>query len=44
MTHILHIDTSPRAERSVSRGISNEFVTAWKEAHPKIHSLTEIWS
>lgn len=33
MTHILHIDSSPRAERSVSRTISNDFITAWKEGH-----------
>lgn len=35
MTHILHIDASPRAERSVSRTLSKEFVTAWKTAHPE---------
>lgn len=34
MAHILHIDTSPRAERSVSRTLSKEFITAWKAAHP----------
>ena len=35
MTHILHIDSSPRAERSISRTISNDFITAWKQAHPE---------
>lgn len=34
MAHILHVDTSPRAERSISRNLSHEFVTAWKAAHP----------
>jgi FMN-dependent NADH-azoreductase len=35
MVHILHIDSSPRAERSYSRKLSYEFVTAWKTAHPE---------
>lgn len=34
MAHILHIDSSPRAERSHSRTLSYEFITAWKTAHP----------
>lgn len=34
MSHILHLDSSPRAERSVSRMLSHEFVTAWQESHP----------
>lgn len=34
MAHILHIDSSPRAERSHSRKLSYEFITAWKSAHP----------
>ena len=34
MSHILHLDSSPRAERSFSRKLSHEFITAWKEAHP----------
>jgi FMN-dependent NADH-azoreductase len=33
MTHILHIDSSPRGERSFSRKFSYEFVTRWKNAH-----------
>lgn len=36
MTHILHIDASPRAERSVSRTLSHEFVSAWKAVHPDV--------
>lgn len=34
MAHILHIDSSPRGERSHSRTLSKEFVSAWKSAHP----------
>lgn len=34
MTHILHVDASPRAERSISRTLSNEFIAAWQAAHP----------
>jgi FMN-dependent NADH-azoreductase len=34
MAHILHIDTSPRGERSISRTLSHEFINAWKAAHP----------
>lgn len=35
MAHILHIDSSPRGERSHSRKLSHEFITAWKTAHPE---------
>ncbi|MBD2385037.1 FMN-dependent NADH-azoreductase [Cylindrospermum sp. FACHB-282] len=34
MANILHIDSSPRGERSVSRTLSYEFVTSWKDTHP----------
>lgn len=34
MTHILHIDASPRGDRSVSRTLSKEFITHWQMAHP----------
>ncbi|AFZ24668.1 acyl carrier protein phosphodiesterase [Cylindrospermum stagnale PCC 7417] len=33
MANILHIDSSPRGDRSVSRALSYEFVTSWKDAH-----------
>lgn len=33
MSHILHLDASPRAERSLSRTLSHEFLTAWKDTH-----------
>ena len=34
MTHILHIDASPRGDRSISRTLSHEFISKWKAAHP----------
>jgi FMN-dependent NADH-azoreductase len=34
MAHLLHIDASPRGERSHSRRITREFVEQWKQAHP----------
>lgn len=34
MANILHIDTSPRGERSISRSLTYEFVTSWKDTHP----------
>jgi FMN-dependent NADH-azoreductase len=34
MSHILHIDSSPRGDRSISRSLSHEFINAWKAAHP----------
>ncbi|MGL5942524.1 MAG: FMN-dependent NADH-azoreductase [Waterburya sp.] len=35
MTHLLHIDSSPRGERSHSRRMTREFVEQWKQAHPQ---------
>ena len=34
MTHILHLDASPRGDRSVSRTLSHEFIADWKAAYP----------
>ena len=34
MTHILHLDSSPRGDRSISRTATKDFITAWKQAHP----------
>ncbi len=34
MAHLLHIDSSPRGERSHSRRLTREFVEGWKQAHP----------
>jgi FMN-dependent NADH-azoreductase len=35
MTHVLHIDTSPRLERSHSRLLAREFLEQWKQHHPE---------
>lgn len=34
MAHILHIDSSPRGDRSVSRTLAKQFIVDWKAAHP----------
>jgi len=34
MSQILHIDVSPRSDRSVSRNLAQEFITGWQAAHP----------
>jgi FMN-dependent NADH-azoreductase len=34
MKNILHIDSSPRGERSISRNLTQEFITGWQQAHP----------
>lgn len=39
MVNILHLDSSPRGDRSKSRQLAREFITKWKTLHPK-HSLT----
>lgn len=33
MTNILHLDSSPRGDRSISRILTKEFITAWKHIH-----------
>jgi FMN-dependent NADH-azoreductase len=34
MAHILHIDSSARGDRSNSRNLTHNFMTAWQSAHP----------
>lgn len=34
MAHLLHLDASPRGDRSVSRALSKDFITHWKALHP----------
>jgi FMN-dependent NADH-azoreductase len=34
MAHVLHLDASPRGERSHSRRMTRAFVEQWKQAHP----------
>lgn len=35
MATILHLDSSPRGDRSASRQLANEFVSAWHALHPE---------
>lgn len=35
MARILHLDSSPRGDRSMSRALSQEFIDAWKTSHPE---------
>lgn len=34
MAHVLHIDSSPRGDRSISRTVSKDLIAAWKQLHP----------
>ena len=34
MPSLLHVSVSPSGEYSVSRGLSKEYISAWKELHP----------
>ncbi|KAM3100773.1 FMN-dependent NADH-azoreductase [Phormidesmis sp. 146-12] len=34
MAHLLHLDSSPRGERSHSRKLTREFIEQWKQIHP----------
>jgi FMN-dependent NADH-azoreductase len=34
MSTLLHIDSSARRERSVSRQLTHDFATAWQQSHP----------
>lgn len=35
MSHILHIDSSPRGDRSISRSLTKAFISKWQAAHPQ---------
>lgn len=35
MTNILHVDSSPRREKSYSRMLAKEFIAAWKKKNPE---------
>ena len=35
MPILLHLDASPRRDRSVSRQLTRDFAAAWKQAHPE---------
>lgn len=34
MTHLLHLDSSPRSDRSHTRRLTAEFVQQWQDVHP----------
>lgn len=34
MPHLLHLDASPRGDRSVSRSLTKAFTTGWQAVHP----------
>src|ERR1700739_3873043 len=40
MSTLLHIDSSPLAEASITRNLSSEFVQRWKQAHPNGEVIT----
>ncbi|MCP6757176.1 MAG: FMN-dependent NADH-azoreductase [Fischerella sp. CENA71] len=33
---LLHLDSSPRGERSISRTLTQQFVSLWKQIHPDV--------
>lgn len=35
MAHLLHLDASPRGDRSLSRRLTQEFAETWRQAHPE---------
>jgi FMN-dependent NADH-azoreductase len=39
MPHLLHLDSSPRGDRSVSRQLTQEFVQMWQD-HQNDHTIT----
>jgi FMN-dependent NADH-azoreductase len=39
MSHILHLDSSPRGSRSISRALTKEFVTRWLQIHSSNHVI-----
>jgi FMN-dependent NADH-azoreductase len=34
MTQILHLDSSPRSDRSISRTLTKQFIDVWTQIHP----------
>jgi len=39
MSTLLHIDSSPRASRSITRKLTHDFAEAWAAAHPGSHII-----
>ena len=45
MPHLLHIESSPRKQRSASIEVANAFITAWKARHSEATIDTlDVWS
>ncbi len=45
MPHLLHIESSPRKQRSASIEVANAFITAWKARHSQATIDTlDVWS
>jgi FMN-dependent NADH-azoreductase len=42
MTHILHLDSSPRGNRSISRTLTKEFINEWKQIYPGDRLLVNL--
>jgi carbohydrate-selective porin OprB len=42
MTHILHLDSSPRGNRSISRTLTKEFINEWKQIYPGDRVTSEL--
>jgi FMN-dependent NADH-azoreductase len=40
MPTLLHLDASPRGERSITRSLTHDFVAAWQAAHPGAAVIT----
>ena len=40
MSTLLHIDSSPLGDASISRNLSSEFVQRWRQAHPQGEVIT----
>ena len=45
MPHLLHIESSPRKQRSASIEVANAFIAAWKVRHPQATVDTlDVWA
>lgn len=45
MPHLLHIESSPRKQRSASIEVANAFIAAWKVRHPQATVDTlDVWT
>ena len=45
MTHLLHVQASPRGDRSASLHVANAFLDAWRGAHPDASvDVLDVWA